>query len=247
LVTVINTDGVKGAVNSVDVVIPVYNEEGVLAQSVAVLRDFLGRNMSCRWRVVVADNGSVDGTLAVAKDLAQQYPDVSYVQIELKGRGRALRKAWLESDADAVSYMDVDLSTGLDAFPEVIRALDEGYGIAVGSRLMKGSKVKRSGKREFMSRGYNLLIRMMFCSSFRDAQCGFKAVRREIAQEIIPFIKDQAWFFDTELLLLAERKGYRIKNVPVEWVEDADTRVHIANTVWEDIKGLLRVRFKPPF
>jgi len=232
--------------NSVDVVVPVYNEEGALARSVAVLRDFLAENLSCRWQIVIADNGSVDGTLAIAKDLSQQYPDVRYIQLELKGRGRALRKAWLESDADVVSYMDVDLSTKLDAFPELIRALDEGYDIAVGSRLMKGSRVKRSLKREITSRGYNLLIKAMFRSSFSDAQCGFKVVKRDVAQELVPLIKDQAWFFDTELLLLAGMKGYRIKDVPVEWVEDEDTRVRIAKTAWEDIKGLLRVRFRPP-
>ncbi len=232
--------------NSVDVVVPVHNEEKALARSVAVLRDFLAENLSCRWRIVIADNGSLDGTLAVAKDLSQEYPDVRYIHLELKGRGRALRKAWLESDADAVSYMDVDLSTKLDALPELIRALDEGYDIAVGSRLMKGSRVKRSLKREVASRGYNLLIKAMFRPSFSDAQCGFKAAKRDVAQELVPLIRDQAWFFDTELLLLAGMKGYRIKDVPVEWVEDEDTRVHIAKTAWEDIKGLLRVRFRPP-
>lgn len=230
--------------NSVDVVVPVYNEEKVLARSVAMLRDFLAENFSYHWRVVIADNGSVDGTLAVAKDLSRRYPDVGYVQLELKGRGRALRKAWLESNADAVAYMDVDLSTKLDAFPVLISALDEGYDIAVGSRLMAGSRVKRSLRREITSRGYNLLIKLMFCSGFTDAQCGFKAVRREVAHELVPLIKDQAWFFDTELLLLAEMKGYRIKDVPVEWVEDEDSRVNIVDTVWEDIRGLLRVRFR---
>jgi len=232
--------------NSVDVVVPVYNEEAALARSVAILRDFLKDNLSCRWRIVVADNGSVDGTLAIARELAQQYSEVGYVQLEQKGRGRALRKAWLESDADVVSYMDVDLSTKLDAFPELLRALEEGYDIAIGSRLMKDSNVKRSLKREVTSRGYNLLIKAMFCSSFSDAQCGFKAVKRDAVQVLVPLIKDQVWFFDTELLLLAGMKGYRIKDVPVEWVEDEDTRVHIAGTAWEDIKGLLRVRFRPP-
>jgi len=232
--------------NSVDVVVPVYNEERGLARSVAVLRDLLAENLSCRWQIVIADNGSVDGTLAVAKDLSQQYPDVRYIQLELKGRGRALRKAWLGGDADAVSYMDVDLSTKLDALPGLIHALDEGYDIAVGSRLMKGSRVKRSLKREITSRGYNLLIKAMFRPSFSDAQCGFKAVKRDVAHELVPLIRDQAWFFDTELLLLAGMKGYRIKDVPVEWVEDEDTRVRIAKTAWEDIKGLLRLRFRPP-
>jgi glycosyltransferase involved in cell wall biosynthesis len=232
--------------SSVDVVIPVYNEEAVLAWSVDTLREYLAANASFSWRIVIADNGSVDGTLAVAKDLAELYPDVEYVGLEQKGRGRALRKAWLESDADIVSYMDVDLSTGLDAFPRLIGSLEEGYDIAIGSRLMAGSKVERSLKREITSRGYNLMIKALFCSRFSDAQCGFKAVKRGAAQALVPLIKDQAWFFDTELLLLAGLRGYRIKDIPVEWIEDKDTRVRVVNTAWEDIKGLLRVRFRPP-
>jgi glycosyltransferase involved in cell wall biosynthesis len=232
--------------SSVDVVIPVYNEEAVLARSVATLRDYLGGSVSFPWRIVIADNGSIDGTLEVAKRLAEQYGDVEYIQLEQKGRGRALRKAWLESDADIVSYMDVDLSTGLDAFPELIRSLEEGYDIAIGSRLMKESRITRSLKREITSRGYNLMIKALFRVSFTDAQCGFKAVKREAVQVLVPLIKDQAWFFDTELLLLAGLKGYRIKDIPVEWVEDTDTRVRVASTAWEDIKGLLRVRFHPP-
>jgi len=234
--------------SSVDVVIPVYNEEETLARCIAVLGDYLEKNVSQKWRIVIADNGSVDGTLGLAEDLVQKYPYVSCVKLELKGRGRALRKAWLESDADIVSYMDVDLSTNLEAFPELVGAIDDGYGVAIGSRLTRGSKViGRSLKREITSRGYNLIIRSMFAPGFRDAQCGFKAVRRDVVQEITPFIKDQAWFFDTELLLLAKRKGYCIKEVPVEWTDDPDTRVRIASTAWEDIKGLVRVRFRPPF
>ncbi|MCJ7522051.1 MAG: glycosyltransferase family 2 protein [Dehalococcoidia bacterium] len=232
--------------NSVDIVVPVYNEEKALPKCVSILHDFLSNNLSRPWQIVIADNGSEDGTLAVTKALSQQYSNVTYVHLDLKGRGRALRKTWLESDADIVSYMDVDLSTGLDAFPELLESLDEGYDVAVGSRLMAGSKIKRSLKREVTSRGYNLLIKMMFCSSFTDAQCGFKAVKRDTVQELVPLIKDQAWFFDTELLLLAGMKGYRIKDVPVEWVEDVDTRVRIVSTAWEDIKGLFRLRFRPP-
>jgi len=233
--------------NSVDVVIPAYNEEKDLPHSVATLWDFLNEHLPYHWQIVIADNGSSDKTLAVAQALSQQYPHVTYVHLDLKGRGRALRKAWLESKADAVSYMDVDLSTKLTAFPPLIKALDEGYGVSTGSRLIRGSRVKRGLKREITSRSYNLLIKAVFLPSFHDAQCGFKAVRRDVVQEIVPFIKDQAWFFDTELLLLAQKKGYRIKEVPVEWVDDAGTTVKVAKTAWEDVKGLLRVRFKPPF
>jgi len=228
----------------VDVVIPVYNEERILEQSVSTLRSFLRQRCPYDWRIVIADNASVDGTLEIARALAARWPEVTYIHLDQKGRGRALRQAWLESDADVVSYMDVDLSTGLEAFPPLIDALVKGgYDLAIGSRLKKGAKVTRSWKREIISRCYNLLIKLMFRNKFSDAQCGFKALTRRAVRELVPLVKNQAWFFDTELLLLAERKGYRIFEVPVEWVEDPDTRVKIASTAWEDIKGLLRMRF----
>jgi len=234
--------------NRVEVVVPVYNEEQVLERSIGVLRDFLSSAMACSWRIVIADNASVDRTLEIAGRLAERWPEVGYLHLDEKGRGRALKKAWLESEADVVSYMDVDLSTGLNAFPVLIRSLDEGYGVAIGSRLMKGSRVVgRTLKREITSRAYNILIKAMFFQSFSDAQCGFKALRREVAQEIVPFVQDNAWFFDTELLLLAEKRGHRIKEVPVEWTDDPDTRVEVLKTALDDVRGLLRVRFRPPF
>ena len=228
----------------VEVVIPVYNEEHILSRSVATLREFLGENMLFEWSINIADNASTDNTPGVAQSLCERYSEVSYFRIEQKGRGRALRKAWLESRADIVSYMDVDLSTGLSAFPLLIKAItEEGYDIAIGSRLMTDSKVKRSLKREITSRSYNLLARAMFLSKSHDAQCGFKALTQKVARELVPRVQDQAWFFDTELLILAEKNGYGIKEIPVEWVEDQDSRVDIIKTAAEDIKGLLRVRF----
>jgi glycosyltransferase involved in cell wall biosynthesis len=229
----------------VDVVIPVYNEEGDLESSVTRLRQFLLDNVKHDWRIVVADNASQDRTLEIAKALAERYPgEVSYVHLDLKGRGRALRRAWTESDADIVSYMDVDLSTDLGAFPPLIDSLiDSDCDIAIGSRLAKGAQVQRGLKREFISRTYNLMIKCLFRNRFSDAQCGFKAVTRRAVKDIVPLIEDQAWFFDSELLLLAERMGYRIAEVPVTWADDPDSRVKIASTAWEDIKGLVRVRF----
>ncbi len=229
---------------SVDVVIPVYNEEHILGQSVAALRHFLGQNQSQTWKIVIADNASIDSTWEVAQDLAQQYTDVSSLHLDEKGRGRALRRAWLESSADIVSYMDVDLSTDLKAFPELIQAIEDGYDIAIGSRLLPGSSVTRSFKREFISRSYNLLIKAMFLGKFSDAQCGFKALSSKAVRELVPLIKDQEWFFDTELLILAEKKGYRIKEIPVAWAEDPDSRVAVIKTVRDDLKGLLRMRFR---
>ncbi|MDO8670983.1 MAG: glycosyltransferase family 2 protein [Dehalococcoidia bacterium] len=229
----------------VDIVIPVYNEEHVLEESINTLREFLQAGFKHEWKIVVANNASTDGTLALAQKLANKYPDVGYVHLDQKGRGRALRKAWLESKADVVSYMDVDLSTELAAFPPLVDSLLNGYDVAIGSRLSAKSRTTRSLKREFISRCYNLLIQAMFFTNFVDAQCGFKGVTRRAADQLVPLIKDQAWFFDSELLLLAVRKGYRIKVIPVLWVEDTDTRVKIFNTAMEDIKGLLRMRFGP--
>ncbi len=228
---------------TVDVVIPVYNEEHILAQSIATLRGFLSENLSNKWKIVIADNASTDKTREIAQALSQEHPDVVAMHLDKKGRGRALRKAWLESTADIVSYMDVDLSTELAAFPNLIQAIDEGDDIAIGSRLLRGSSVKRSFKRELTSRSYNFVIKAMFFTKFTDAQCGFKALSRKAAQELVPLIQDQAWFFDTELLILAEKKGYRIREIPVAWIENPDTRVAIAKTVFDDLKGLLRLRF----
>jgi len=233
-------------VTTVDVVIPVYNEERVLKQSINTLRQFLESNLAHNWTIVIADNASTDKTWDVAQALSSEYSDVVSLHLDEKGRGRALRRAWLDSTADIVSYMDVDLSTDLEAFPKLIQAVEEGYDIAVGSRLMPGSSIKRSFKRELTSRSYNLLIKAMFRSKFSDAQCGFKALSSKAAQELVPLIKDQKWFFDTELLILAEKKGYRTKDVPVTWIEDPDTRVSVSRTAFDDVKGLLRLRFRSP-
>jgi glycosyltransferase involved in cell wall biosynthesis len=231
---------------SVDVVIPVYNEERDLPRCLETLVPFLRENMpGCQCRVVVADNGSTDRTLEVAKSLAQKCPgEVAYLHLPEKGRGRALKQAWMESSADVVSFMDVDLSTRLDAFPALVHAITQGgYDIAIGSRLMKGAKVIRGLRREVISRCYNLLIKLLFFTRFSDAQCGFKALSRRVVQELVPLVKDNGWFLDTELLLLAEKNGYKIKDIPVTWVDDPDSRVNIAKTARGDLAGLLRLRF----
>ncbi len=235
---------------TVDVVVPVYNEEKALPRSIPVLRDFLAGNaFPYDWRIVIADNASVDNTPAVSRRLSKEMPgQVEYVRIERKGRGFALKKTWLESPMDIVSYMDVDLSTGIEAFPALIGAIAErGYDVAIGSRLAARSRVTRSLKRRVLTMGYNSIIRAMFFTRFSDAQCGFKAASREAAQNVVPLIEDNNWFFDTELLILAEKMGYRVKDVPVRWVEDTDTRVKIAATVTEDLRGLLRLRINRPW
>lgn len=231
---------------SVDVVIPVLNEEQALPGCIARLREFLGTSLTDhQWRIVVADNGSTDGTLDIAKAAADAHFDqVTYVHLDIRGRGRALRKAWLESKADVVSYMDVDLSTGLGAFPTMVNGIvNGGYHVAFGSRLAKGARIKRSPKREVISRAYNLIIRGMMQTGFKDAQCGFKALSRSAAQVLVPAIVNNHWFFDTELLVIGEKRGFRMLEVPVSWDEDADTRVKIFSTITQDLKGLARLRF----
>lgn len=227
----------------VDVVIPVLNEAHVLASSVTTLRAFLSENLPVQWRVVVIDNGSTDGTGDVARTLASQFNDVHFLQLKQRGRGRALRHAWTSSDADAMCYMDVDLSTELVALPKLVQSIiADGFDVATGSRLQRASRTTRSVKREFISRCYNIFVRLVLRTSFSDAQCGFKGISRRAMLEIVPDIEDNAWFFDTELLAIAEKRRYGIADIPVEWIEDDDSRVKIISTAWEDIKGVFRVR-----
>ncbi|NQW18182.1 MAG: glycosyltransferase family 2 protein [Chloroflexi bacterium] len=230
---------------TVDVIIPVLNEEHSLPRCVEMLRNFFDDHPDQKWSILVADNGSSDKTVEVANGLMNDSSDLRITHLEQRGRGRALKKAWLESDADVRCYMDVDLSTDLKHLPELVSAIsEEGHSVAIGSRLLSDSDVVgRTLKREITSRGYSALFRMMFFTSFRDAQCGFKAISAEAANALIPLVKDNAWFFDTELLLIAQKNGCSIKELPVRWVDDPDSRVNVISTAWEDIKGLLRLRF----
>lgn len=228
---------------SVEIVVPVYNEEAALPDSIRRLTAFLAAHLPHPWRVTIADNASVDATRAVAESLGREIPGVDYFYLPQKGRGLALRTAWLNSEADIVSYMDVDLSTDLAHFPQLIAALESGAHIAIGSRLSRESRVTRGFKREFTSRCYNRLIKALFFTAFPDAQCGFKALTRPAAQALLPSIANNNWFFDTELLLIAAKRGYRISSIPVRWEDDPTSTVNITGTALEDIKGLLRLRF----
>jgi glycosyltransferase involved in cell wall biosynthesis/putative flippase GtrA len=226
----------------VDIVIPVHNEQAVLVESVVELERFLREAFPFSWRITIADNASTDQTWAVAGTLAATIDGVRAIHLDKKGRGRALRAAWTANDATIVAYMDVDLSTGLDALLPLIAPLLSGHSdVAIGSRLTAGAKVARGPKREFISRCYNRLLRTVFGNGFHDAQCGFKAVRRDVADRLLPLVEDNEWFFDTELLLLAERNGLRVHEVPVTWIDDPDSRVHVVNTAKKDLQGVVRL------
>jgi glycosyltransferase involved in cell wall biosynthesis/putative flippase GtrA len=229
----------------VEITVPVYNEEHVLAGSIERLHAYLTENFPFDWTILIADNASTDRTHEVAGELARRLHCVEALHLDEKGRGRALRASWQASDADVVCYLDVDLSTGLDALLPLVAPLVSGHSdLAVGSRLSSGSAVARGPKRELISRCYNLLLRLVFAVRFRDAQCGFKAGRTEIVQRLLPGVRDNAWFFDTELLLLAEHNGLRVHEVPVDWVDDPDSRVDIRSTALGDLRGVRRMTWQ---
>ena len=227
---------------SVEIVIPVYNEAADLERSIRRLTAFLDDALPYRHRVTIADNASTDDTLAIARRLAVELDGVRVVHLDAKGRGRALKQTWLASDADVVAYMDVDLSTDLAALPPLLAPLLSGHSdVAIGSRLARGARVVRGPKREFISRAYNLILRGALRVSFSDAQCGFKAMRADVARRLLPLVEDTNWFFDTELLVLAQRAGLRIHEVPVDWTDDPGTTVDIAATAAEDLRGVWRL------
>jgi glycosyltransferase involved in cell wall biosynthesis len=231
----------------VDIAIPVHNEERTLDAGVRTLHAHLASEPAFRWHITIVNNASEDATSLVGRRLAHDLEGVRFLYIDEKGRGGALRTAWTVSDADVVAYTDVDLSTGLAALVPMIESIVTGEAdIAIGSRLIPGADVKGSLGRECLSRGYNLLLHAALQTRFRDAQCGFKALRAQVARQLLPMVRDQGWFFDTELLVLAQRAGMRIREVPVAWIEDPDSRVDIPRTVMTDLRDVVRMRRAQP-
>nr|WP_228501781.1 bifunctional glycosyltransferase family 2/GtrA family protein [Nocardioides agariphilus] len=224
-----------------EVVIPVHNEEAALPLAVAEVTAYLD-TLPWTWRLTIADNASTDGTPLVAHRLAKANHRTDVRRLEEKGRGRALKRVWEASDADVLVYMDVDLSTDLNALMPLVAPIVSGHSdLAIGSRLTRGSRVVRGPRRELISRTYNKILRGTLGARFSDAQCGFKAIRRDVARVLLPMVEDDTWFFDTELLVLAERSGLRIHEVPVDWVDDPDSRVDVVRTALDDLRGIRRV------
>lgn len=227
---------------ALEIVVPVFNEESVLEKSIIELANYLKLEMPASWQITIADNASTDNTPIIASRLARVMPNVVYRRLEVKGRGRALRDAWSASTAEVLAYVDVDLSTDLAALPPLVAPLLSGHSdISIGTRLGQSSRVSRGPKREFISRSYNFLLKRTMQVRFSDAQCGFKAIRADVARTLLPHVEDNGWFFDTELLIIAERSGLRIHEIPVDWVDDPDSRVDIKQTAIDDIRGLIRV------
>jgi glycosyltransferase involved in cell wall biosynthesis len=231
----------------VEIVIPVHNERLALEGSVRMLHAYLSVAFPFSWQITIVDNASTDGTLLLARRLMYELPEVGAMHLPAKGRGRALRTAWSASHASVLAYMDVDLSTDLSALLPLIAPLVSGHSdLAIGTRLHRAARVERSAKRELISRFYNRLLHVVLRARFSDAQCGFKALRAEAAHDLLPLVADQEWFFDTELLVLAQRRGLRIHEVPVDWVEDLDSRVDIVPTALADLRGVARLLVHRP-
>jgi glycosyltransferase involved in cell wall biosynthesis len=227
---------------ALEVVVPVHNEEDEVERNVLQLRRYLDTSFPVATVVTIADNASTDRTWSVAQRLAATVPGVRAVYLDQKGRGRALRRVWTGSESGVVAYMDVDLATGLEALLPLVAPILSGHAeVAIGSRLASGARVIRGPKRELISRAYNLILHSVLGTRVSDAQCGFKAVRTDVARTLIPLVRDNEWFFDTELLVVAERCGLRIHEVAVDWIDDPDSRVDVARTAWADLKGIWRL------
>lgn len=234
---------------SVEIVIPIYNEQEELVKNITKLHSFVKNNLyTYAWSITIADNASTDSSFVLAQKLARSKTGIKCLHLEQKGRGRAVKKAWRQSAADILVYMDVDLSTDLKSLLPLIESLTEKYDIAIGSRLLSGSQViGRPIKREVLSRIYNILIKVFFAMHFSDAQCGFKGVIRNVVNKLLPYIKDDAWFFDSELLILGEKLGYKIYEEPVLWVDNPGSTVRVLPTIRGDLAGLWRLFWERPW
>lgn len=229
--------------SSINIVIPVYNEQSILVGTVRTVYGFIQKNIVDKWHITIADNASTDNTLNIARQLAKRYKNVRVIHLDQKGRGRALKKAWGESTADIMCYMDADLATDLNALPRMISAIKQGAAVATGNRFDRHSTVRRDLNRTILSKGYNTIAKLIVKTRIKDLQCGFKAISKKAKKELLPQVQDPSWFFDSELLILAEKQGYPIAQIPVKWTESQRTsRVRIINTVNNYVKNLLALR-----
>jgi glycosyltransferase involved in cell wall biosynthesis len=232
-------------------VLPTLNEEKLLADNTLRLYNFCQDNLTnFDWQILIADSGSTDNTIYIAQNLSKQHPKITYSHLEQRGRGRAMKKAWTENEADIYLYMDTDLATDLKYLPPLINAIDqEEFDLATGSRLKSGAKISRSLFREISSRTYNLILKLMFPSyQIKDSQCGFKAISHQVKTAVLPRVNDPIWFFDTELFILSNHLGYKIKEIPVEWQDNKffkrKTRVNMIKTVMDDLREIVKLKIK---
>lgn len=229
---------------TLEIDIPVYNEEIDLPKNIPILFEFFSKSLTdYDWQILIVNNASTDQTAKVAANLSQQYPKkVKVLNLDRKGRGWALRQAWLKSSAEYVSYMDIDLSSDITCFRDLLKPLDAGFDLVTGSRNLKESQViGRTFLRELMSRTYITLVKLIHGTKLSDTQCGFKALRKATFLKVEPLIKNNLWFFDSEMVIILERAGYKVTDIPIKWVDDRHTTVKVAKDSWEEFSGLVRL------
>jgi glycosyltransferase involved in cell wall biosynthesis len=229
----------------IELVLPVFNEEDVIEDSVVTLNRFMEKNCKFPWQITVFSNGSTDNTVEIGNQLSRRFSRVNFVHIPERGKAKAYKSIWPSSQASIVGFMDADLSTELEAIPKCIDAIKNGADIAIGDRHTVGALIERSLKRTMLSRGYNMLIKLLFPhTKVRDAHCGFKFLKKSVARSLLPHIRDDCWFFDTELLMLAEQTGHKIEQIPVLWVERKASKVRVTRVVTDYLFNLLKLRVR---
>ncbi|MBD3359736.1 MAG: glycosyltransferase [Candidatus Buchananbacteria bacterium] len=229
--------------NKILLALPVYNEEKVLEKSVLKLYNYFKNNIKDDWQIVIVNNASIDKTKKVADSLAQKFLKVDSLNLEDKGRGNALKNVWQKYEADIYAYCDIDLATDIFAFKKLFNSIINGSAnIAIGARYIKGSQTKRTLNRLIYSKVYIFLVRLFFPTKIKDFQCGFKAVDKKTVSEILPLVKDKEWFFDTELLLIAEKNDFKIKEIAVQWKENPETKVKFIRTIYDYIENLIKFK-----
>ncbi len=219
---------------TVSVVLPAYNEVDFLEPAITQISHAL-QESGYSYEIIIAEDGSTDGTDKKAEELAQTAPCVRHIHRDQRqGRGVALNHAFKKADGDVLAYMDLDLATDLKYLKPLLDAITvEGYDFATGSRMLPESKAERTLQRSISSKTYNFLVRHMLGSNLHDHQCGFKAFRREPLLGLLDSVEARHWFWDTELMVRAHRGGYRIAEIAVEWHSGRATKVSLAKDSWD--------------
>lgn len=199
------------------IVIPAFNEESVLKQSVLKIFDFCESNLPDAYQIIIADNKSTDQTAKIGRALAQRLRPVDYLYVGLKGKGAAIRSGFSKYSADIYCFMDADLATDLSALPLLIKGINQGWDVVIGSRFAKESKVRRSLPRKIFSWGYHAIAKIFLNLKIKDLPCGFKGINQKVKENVLPQVRNNEWFFDSELVVLAEKQGYKIKEIPISW------------------------------
>ncbi|MAG44275.1 glycosyl transferase [bacterium] len=228
------------------IVVPVFNEEKILKQNILKIFEFCNNNLSIDWQIIIADNKSTDQTSNIGKTLALVYQEVEYLYVDKQGKGVAIKTAWEKYSGDIYCFMDADLATGLSALPPLINGFTGGYDLVIGSRYHVHSKVNRTFIRKIFSLGYRLVLKIFLGLKVLDAPCGFKAINSKIKENILPKVQNDKWFFDSELLILVYKQGYKIKEIPVTWLDPREgkdkSRVKAISLSWNYFIQILAIK-----